>query len=216
MAEELPYQIVDDEHSAGRVLLVTGPWSADCALRLKLGDLQGVRLSYSAGFRGADLSFLADFADFADFADLRSVEVYSHEVKDLSPLASLSALELVGLVTKAKTKLRAEWFTSLRVALIQWQKGMEGLLECKHLEYLNAVNYPFADITPLEALTKLERLSLTSRKLVSLNGIEILSLLRDVDLYACPYLTSTEPLDRCPNIVRLRVESCRHIADARR
>jgi Leucine-rich repeat (LRR) protein len=209
MTNRLPYEIRVDEDGVGPVLVATASWSTECSARLKLGDLHGVRLSYSAGFRGSDLSFLSHFPS------LRSVEVYSSEVKNLQSLAGLPALEVLGLQTEAKTKLRSEWFPSLRVAKVQWRKGMEPLLASKRLQYLNVINFPFLDLSPLAELAQLQRLSLTSRRLASLVGIDALPLLQHLDLYSCPNLMSIEPLVKCPNIVRLEVESCRHIASQR-
>ena len=92
---------------------------------------------------------------------------------------------------------------------------MEPLLAAKRLQYLNVINYPFADLAPLVNLVCLHRLSLTSRKLASLAGIEALPMLQHLDLCSCPNLTSIEPLAKCQNAVKLEVESCRHIASQR-
>lgn len=206
MTSGTPYEIRTDEDGVGAILIATAYWNSDCAARLKQGDVQGVRLSYSAGFRGCDLGFLSQFPS------LRSVEVYSHEVKNQQSLADLPALEVLGLQTESRTELRSEWFPLLRVAKLQWRKGMESLLASKRLEYLNVINYPFVDLSPLATLVGLRRLSLTSRHLASLVGIEALPFLQQLDLYSCPNLTSIEPLTKCPNFVKLEVEACRHIA----
>jgi Leucine-rich repeat (LRR) protein len=176
---------------------------------LQLGDVLAVRLSYAAGFRGSDLSFLSLFPQ------LRSLEVYSPEVKELQPLSSLRKLEVLGLQTAAKIKFKNEWYPFLRVALLQWRSGMDELLSCEQLQYLNVTNLPFTDLLPLVKLSRLERLSITSRKLVALSGLECLRSLKELDLYACPNLASIELVAQCPNIVKLEVESCRHIASRR-
>jgi len=199
------FEILPDEHGLGSILLAKGPWNRECSERLSQGDVSGVRLSYSAGFRGGDLEFLASFRE------LRSVEIYSNDVRDLSPLAALNGLEVLGLQTQGKTKFHHDWFPRLRIAKLQWRPGMDALLECHAVNYLNIINFPFVDLLPLKGLSLLERLYLTSRKLTSLAGIECLHSLRHLDLYACPYLISVEPLKNCPNIVKVEIESCRHI-----
>ena len=206
MSHTAPYEVRADEHGIGSVLIAKGPWCAECSLRLSVGDILAVRLSYSAGFREADVSFLAAFPK------LRSVEIYSHEVKDLEPILGLSELEVIGLQTEARTQLCNDYFPFLRVALLQWKKGMEGLLPNETLRYLNVINFPFPDLLPLGSLSRLERLALTSRKLSSLSGLEQLRSLKRLDLYACPNLTSIDLVAQCPNIVALEVESCRHIS----
>jgi len=203
------YEIRESEDGVGQVLIPRGAWTPECALRLTVGDINALRLTESFGLCDTDLTFLAKFPR------LRSIEVYSWRVKDLSAISHLACIEVLGLQTKARTKLRGSDFPALRVAKLQWAKGMEGLLSVSTLEYLNVINFPYADLALLHELTRLRRLSLTSRKLASLDGIEQCSNLEHVDLYRCPELRSLDPLARCPKIARIEVESCRHIPNRR-
>ncbi|MEN3110892.1 hypothetical protein ACFONG_03445 [Uliginosibacterium paludis] len=203
------YELRDDEHGIGRVLIPRGSWNAECSFRLNIGDVRAVRLSESAGFRDTDLGFLSQFQS------LRSVEIYSSAVKDIQPLNFLNMLEVLGLQTNAKTTLGAENFPSLRVALLRWSKGMEALLSAQSLRYLNVVNFPFEDLSSLCKLSGLQRLSLTSRKLKSLAGIGTLTELQHLDLYACPNLRSLQPIAEHAKLTKVEVESCRHIPSQR-
>lgn len=143
MPQIVPYEIRADEHGIGSVLIVKGPWCSECSLRLSVGDLYAIRLSYSMGFREADVGFLSSFPT------LRSVEIYSHLVKNLEPIFGLSKLEVLGLQTEAKTPLRHDCFPHLRVAKVQWKKGMEGILQNETLRYLNVINFPYTDLSSL-------------------------------------------------------------------
>ena len=174
-----------------------------------VGDVNAVRLSESMGFRDTDLAFLSQFPS------LRSVEVYSSAVKNLQPLAGLHLLEVLGLQTSTKYPLRAENFPSLRVALLRWAKGMDALLSARTLRYLNVVNFPFEDLVSLRHLVGLRRLSLTSRKLASLAGIEALAELQHLDLFACPNLLSLQPISACAQLTKIEVSSCRQIPSQR-
>jgi Leucine-rich repeat (LRR) protein len=172
---------------------------------MKVGDIFALRLSHSAGFRGQDLSFLEEFPA------LRSIEVYSTNIRSLEPLRHLGAIEVLGLQTQAVTKICSLDFPALRVALVQWRRGMDELLSVTTLEHLNVINYPHANLDALAKLHDLKRLAITSRKLISLTGIESLTELVELDLYSCPNLLSVEPArDRSPHI-KIEVESCRHI-----
>jgi Leucine-rich repeat (LRR) protein len=203
------YEILDSDDDVGHVLVPRSSWSAECALRLSLGDITALRLTESSGFCDSDLTFLLRFPN------LRSVEVYSSRVSDIGPLAALPCIEVLGLQTRARTVLSASDFPSLRVAKLHWAKGMEGLLSVPTLQYLNIINFPYSDLVPLSGLTRLRRLSLVSRKLASLEGIERCSQLEHIDLFRCPELESLDPLARCPRITRVEVESCRHLPDRR-
>jgi hypothetical protein len=207
--DDMYYKILESEDGVSSVLVPRGAWTPECALRLSVGDISSLRLAESFGFRGADLSFLARFPH------LRSIEVYSSCVTDIDPIASLPCVEVLGLQTKARTVLSASDFPSLRVAKLSWAKGMEGLLLASTLEYLNVVNFPYYDLAPLHALAKLRRLSLVSRKLASLEGIERCSQLEQIDLFRCPELESLDALARCPRITTVVIESCRQIPDRR-
>lgn len=204
-SNELQYEIRESEHSVGNVFIPRGPWKADLSLRANGADIQGIRLSRSAGYEGVDIRFLANYPN------LRSVEIYSEEIKDLSVLACMNKLEVIGLQTSAAKGLDLDCFPVLRVALVQWKKDMNWLLDCRTLQYLNAINYPFSNFEALSSLVDLKRLSITSRKLESLSGIEKLSSLRRIDLFQCPNLVSIEPLHGCSGLEEIEIASCRHI-----
>jgi Leucine-rich repeat (LRR) protein len=199
---DVHYDILESEDDVGSVLIPRGRWTRECAERLSVGDVNGLRLTESLGFRDTDLAFLGQFPH------LRSIEVYSTGVTDISPIALLPCVEVLGLQTKATTSLSASNFAWLRVAKLYWAKGMEGLLSASTLEYLNVVNFPYSNLVPLHQLTRLRRLSLVSRKLSSLEGIERCGHLEHIDLFRCPNLASLEPLARCPSVIRVEVESC--------
>jgi hypothetical protein len=197
-----------DEDCPRKVLVPRSPWNSKLAQLLMSERISGLRLSYSAGFRGESIAFVADFPF------LRTIEVFSFEVRDLSPISHLLHLEVLGLETKTANGLHVS-STTLRVAKFRWCKGLEPLLATSTLEYLNVVNYPYVDLTPLCGLTRLRRLAMTSRKLENLNGVRQLRSLDNLDLHACPNLVSIDDARAHSSISRLEVESCRHISKVR-
>jgi hypothetical protein len=199
------YEIRDSDHGFGSVLIPTSSWNADIEARLVLGNVDGVRLSYSGGFRGSDISFLSRFTD------LRSIEIYSQEVRDLAPLMSLTQVKLLGLQTVSTFAFQSHWFPGLQVLLCQWRKGMDDLLSIPSLEYVNVINWPYGDLVALSKLRNLRRLSITSRKLTNLNGIAAIDALEWIDLAYCPHLVSVAHLEDCTRLKKVVIEACRHI-----
>jgi hypothetical protein len=204
-----PYEVRDSEHGLGSVLIPTSPWNAEIEARLALGDIDGLRLSYSAGFRGANTTFLLKFSE------LRSIEIYSQEILDLAPLKGLPRLRLLGLQTGKTSAFQPHWFPELRILLCQWRKGMDGLLQIPSIEYLNVINWPYADLTALSGLRSLRRLAIASRRLTTLLGIDAHEHLEQIDLYQCPQLESVGPLEQCAKLTKVEIEGCRHVPNRR-
>ena len=205
--EREPWISVDEDRQ-GKVLVPRSPWNSTLAQLLMAERIPGLRLSYSAGFRGESIAFVADFPF------LRTIEVYAFDVRDLSPISHLPHLEVLGLETKTAHGLNIS-STTLRAAKFRWCKGLEPLLATPTLEYLNVVNYPYADLTPLCGLISLRRLAMTSRKLENLNGVLQLRSLENLDLHACPNLVTIDDARAHASISHIEVESCRHISKVR-
>ena len=62
-------------------------------------------------------------------------------------------------------------------------------------------------------MARLERLDLTSRKLISLRGVESLQSLQWLDLYACTKLDALDPIGLCPKIRHLAITSTKRFKD---
>lgn len=206
MAES--YKIIDDEHGIGKVLILQNTWSDTYYDVMTTQKIAALRLSNSAGFYENSIEFVRNLKF------LRSIEVYSNEITNLEPLTGLPNIEVLGLMVKAAKGLKG-WQPPLRVVMAQWCKQFEFILQVPTIQYLNIINYPFTNFTPLEGLRVLRRLSITSRKLVSPEGVERLSELEKVDLYNCPNLESVDTIRRLPSLRVLEVEACRHISKER-
>jgi Leucine-rich repeat (LRR) protein len=208
MPSKLDFLVRSDEHGIGKVLIPTSPWDNAYADFLHLEKITAIRLSYSLGYRGESIDFIRQFPW------LRSLEVYSVEVRDLSPISHLPNLEVLGLQTKAATGFALR-DAPLRIAMIQWNHKLSPLFELEALEYLNVINYPYIDLLPLRKLLRLQRLSITSWKLQAVNGIEELPALSRLDLYNCPQLLSIDEARSKQSIHHLEIEACRHVSNGK-
>jgi Leucine-rich repeat (LRR) protein len=197
--------IRDCEHGTGQVLIPRSGWKACFKDILLSENISALRLSYSAGFRGDSVEFLTDLPF------LTNLEIYSFDVRDISPIRHLAQLEVLGLEVKSVRGLES-WSAPLRVALLRWCNDLSFVLDRGTIEYLNIVNYPYENLQPLANLTLLQRLSLTSRKLKTLDGIDKLPALTHLDLYACPSLLSVDDARAKGSIKHLEIEACRYVS----
>lgn len=199
------YFIDDSEDGYGQVFVPRGPWQPSYTDLVEKQQIAVVRLSASAGWQGSDLQFLQELPN------LRGIEVYSPEVRDASVIGSLHRLQLVGLDCKLRTRIDFGALRELEVVKATWAGAIEGVLECAGLKHLNLSNWPASDLDSLARLTQLAKLLLTSRKLTSLRGIDVLGALEWLDLDSCPKLTSVEGIQACQSIWHLELTSCKAI-----
>ncbi len=196
------YEIRDHEHGLGKVLWLKQAWEPHFKSILEDEGISAVRFSALASIKDLDLSVLAEMPF------IRGLEIYDWEVTDARIVEELPNLEVLGLQIKRTKPIDFSRLPKLRVALMTWCKGLEGVFSAPGLEYLNVSNFPLEDLRPLSDLQSLRRLSLTSRKLRSLLGIAKLRLLEELDLYDCRVLEDGDGLDSLPNLKRLKIEAC--------
>ena len=156
--------LIPQEHLSGLCYVLKESWKPAFREVLVKHGAQFLRLSRSMGWRAQDLGFLRELQGL-----LRGVEIYDDDVKDVSVLAELPELELVRLQCRWKgfdfTRL-----PRLKLASVTWRPGSETLFSCEGLEQLFLDDAPHSDLTPLERLTGLQRLSVGSKSITSARG----------------------------------------------
>lgn len=199
------YLIDDSEEGYGQVFVPRGPWQPGYTDLVGQKRIPVVRLSAAMGWRGADLHFLRELPN------LRGVEIYAPEVRDVSVIASLHRLQLVGLDCDLRTPIDFGELQELEVVKARWSDAIRSLLHIAGLKHLNLSNWPGYDLESLGSMSRLQELLLTSRKLRSLRGIDALKSLEWLDLHACPKLTSLEGIRCCRFMTHLEVTSCKAV-----
>lgn len=199
------FELRDDSYGVGKVMLLHSSWKPEYERIFREKHIEALRLSYSLGFKDKDVCFVS----LLGF--LRSLEIYSWDVTSVD-ISNLTELEVLGFEIQCKKPVDFSRLKKLRVASLTWREGYKGVFEVNSLEELNIVNYPFEDLIPLNRLSRLRNLKITSRKLASLNGITSLKQLESLDLYNCPQLSSLSGAEKCSQRVEIEVEACRHIS----
>ena len=190
-----------------KIMVLTGPWKSEFKDIMEREDIDGLRLSKSVGWRDTDISFILDIQD------LTSLAIYNYDVIDIRLLEKMPNLEHVGVYCNPKHKINFSKLKKLQYAYLHWSLRYESIFECKTLEYLNFENLRGLDLTALKELTNLHTLKISSRTLKSLHGIEVLTKLKDLDLFDCRQLLSLEGLEKLPQLKRLEIECVKKIED---
>jgi internalin A len=202
---------IEDEPE-GRILTVTGPWSAKIDEALASGEAQRLQLNMSAGFRERDLEFIS-----GDWP-LKELILLDGSIQDLSPLGRLGGTLESLIVSVAGQRARVELaeLPELRRLAAGWSH-IEGALREGHgdgLLGLRTEGYDASDLDELGHLGRLEDLELMSpKRLMSLGGVESLSSLASLEISLASRLVDLSALAAVrETLTQLRLETCKAIA----
>ena len=203
------YFITEAEDGFGPCLVLKGPWSDSYIDVIRKKNISVLRLTESMGWREKSITFLERLQGLG----LRGVEIYAWDVKDITPLQYLPELEYIGLQTEFTKAPDFSEFQDLTHIFLFWRSQAKTVFACDSLSLLNIVNYPSEDLKDIQKMSGLRRLQLTSRKLVSLSGIESLSSLSILDLSECSKLECLSGVDMCQQVELVEIESCKKVYD---
>lgn len=206
MTDTSGFFIDADENGFGQCLVLTGPWRNEFSHLMSSQGLSVLRLSSAAGWKGDDISFVAGLGFLA------GIEVYSWSVKDVAPIFQNIGLRYVGMQCEFSSNAEFQALKNLEVCKLFWRPKVSGLERCTSLRHLNIVDYPNGDLTFLAPLTILERLQLSSKKLLSLRGLESMSRLKVFDAASCPKLSDISGLTDCTTLESISFDSCKQIS----
>ena len=201
------YSIMPDPKIDGICMILKGEWHEKYHQVIKEQNISSLRLSRSMGWRSADVTFLRDLER------LKGIEIYSANCKDISPVWALKSVQHIGLDCNLSKSGDFSALTQLHSCFLRWQPKAVSILSAACLKEFNVINYPYDDIDPLRKLESLQNLSITSRKLKSLNGTQDLPLLDSLDLFQCRGLTCLEPLHQSTTLRSLILDGCKGLND---
>lgn len=196
----------DKEGEFGVRMVLEDGWHDHFGEVIRREKVTWLMLSWYAGWTDTDLSFLSLFPG------MRAVEVYSWDVTDLTPLYALQGLEYLGFQVGLKKAFDLGKFPHLKRLFATCGPRVSNIAACTQLNYLNAVNYPAVDLTPISGCCGLNQLRLESRKLHSLHGINNLKALKWFSLFDCRCLESLGGIDTLDQLQTIKVRTCRKIA----
>lgn len=208
----------------GTKATVRGELTREDVVQMRRFGTQDLDLNYARGWIPTDLAFLRQLPW------LKRLSVCDYSLRDLEPvheLADLRSLHIRGFVD---APVRADAFPNLAECGIDpWRTGSEGVFDCTGLRRLYMGSYsgrtsePFGNLVNLEELFLLEcsleevehfaslkrvsRAKITHlRNLKSLDGIQGMTSLDDLELGPARQVTSIEPVSHLPKIRRINLE----------
>ncbi|MFZ6727281.1 hypothetical protein ACO0K2_17455 [Undibacterium sp. MH2W] len=199
------YFIDEDENGFGRCLVLTDLWRDEFAQVMISNKISNLRLSSSAGWSGKDISFISTL----EF--LTGIEIYSWNIKDISPIFENKNLRFIGLQCEFTSPADFSKLEKLEVCKVFWRNKIDGLFSCRMLRHLNIVEYPFESLRELSELNALQRLQLSSKKLSTLSGMASLTSLKNLDLANCSNLVDVSELSKCIDLQTLEINGCKKI-----
>jgi hypothetical protein len=208
MGERIPvpggYLVWHDIEPVGLRFVLQTAWDDGFESALRSRDVVGMVLNAGLGWPGGSVDFLARFPGLK----MLSLDRWAH--KDIAALASLPQLERLNLVCQFG-KFDFGSLPRLRFASVRWRPGAEDLLAQAGLEELIVDAYPHTSLAPMAALVNLRHLGLSSRQLVSLEGLRNLAGLRSLDLFDCPALVDLAALEAAESLESLQFNTCRGV-----
>ena len=203
----MPDEYVIENGHYGPRLIVKSSWSLRILKIAQQHDVRELELNYAKGWKGDDLSFLNQVRF------LKSFEIIDWKIDDVSPIHTLTELQSLKVSTYCKTGINFDQFPHLEECVLEWRPKASSIFERTSLKRVFINKYPGKDMTKFRSLTALERLSLASPKIETLNGIEALRRLNFFGVYEARKLQSISGVETLSDLTVLEVNGCRRIKD---
>jgi hypothetical protein len=218
---------VIEDQPKGRILVVTGPWTAGAEDAVRRQDVDGVWLNYARGYCEPDLSFV-------DAWPIKRLLVLDRSVTDLEPLSRLGAtLEELSFQVAPGTRVDLAGLPHLREVAGAWTEVRDTLYAPAYLQRAVLFDYDEVDLEPLTIQPSLQEIQLkVAPKLETLDGTAGLptvtelriaaarelhdlaavesaaATLRSLDFEACLDIYEIQPLSRLTELRYLGISDC--------
>ena len=131
---------------------------------------------------------------------------------DISPLAQCKNLEEISIPFSYKGMIDFSDFTILKELSINWRnKGTETVFDCANLKDLYIFNYSGTSLLDFCKLQKLESLTLTDPKILSLAGIDQLKKLKKLEIIGARKLVNIDHIEECQMLNEIFIHGCKKI-----
>jgi hypothetical protein len=194
----------------GNLLMYDRKYSAaDVKYMIETNQLNGLRI-FDVWDPLPSLDFLRDFTF------LERLEVTCDDDHDYSFLRDLPQLEhlSIGPSFPMENPIDLSHQVNLKYLSIQWRKDrIYGLEACQNLEDLCLVEFKKRDLRLISTLSKIVRLRIKTGSVKSLDGVEGLQELKELEIGNCRSLVSIGHLKGLGKLQSIKIESCHKIKD---
>ena len=201
-----PYEAHPDKH---QWLAVNQAWNKELTDYIKENGIDAVSLSYTSGWEGDNLDFLADLKGLKRFT------LIDWQIRNIEGINVLTNIEQLNIQAyNSKSKLDFTRFPMLKECRVRLPNH-ESLFKCGSIEklYLDGF-FKSESFQPLAKLQNLRDLSVVNtNKIKSTSGIESLKNLKWLMLAYLPKLASLEGIGSLSELEILEMNTCKKIAD---
>ena len=197
------YEILDEDFPIGRCLQLGGNWNGRYRSILDKREIDTLRLSRYMGWSDAGLEFLRGLAA------LRGLEVIAGERLDATPLYELGNMEYLHFDSKLSQEFDVSRMARLQFLSLAWTPKLTGIESCGKLKMLGIRGFRDSSLCPYEGLTGLEELTVTSRKIISLEGIRAMVGLRKLTVNYGSKLADIEGMGRLSALESVCFNRCK-------
>jgi hypothetical protein len=196
-------QLEDGEY--GRRAVITSSWSGGMTKYLVDNRVVELELNDGKGWRGADLSFLAELQE------LQSFKIIDFKISSVEPIHFLRQLRALEVITYCKSEIRFSTFPRLVECGLEWRAKALSLFDCAPLKKLFVNRYDGKNVTSFAKLTNLASLAILNAPIEELRGLGALTKLRSLRLANLKRLKSLAGIEGLVNLEELEIHTCRSI-----
>ncbi len=219
----------EDGEFGCRAVPSTSEWSQAITRDLLENTVVELELNHAKGWKGIDLSFLADLPR------LKSIIIIDWRIASVEPIHCLTELRALKVSTYCSTEIRFSAFPRLERCSLEWRPKADTVFDCTtlkslflnryngkdtgrftklvNLESLGILNAPVDNLHGLSSLKKLRSLRLGNlRRLISLAGIEDLTGLEELDINTCRRICSIDEVGSLVRLKKFYLNNCGDIA----
>lgn len=149
------------------------------------------------GLEQEDLQFFRDLSGLG----LKSIVIRHYGRLDISPLKYLEDLEGIYLIDVEYSRCPdLSKFKNLKSFSVKYKPSAKTIFNCPWLKTLNIYSFPHLDLQVLSQFSQLEHLTISTRKIESLTGVENLRALKTLDIHYASKLKNLDGIELCPEL----------------
>lgn len=159
-------------------------------------------------FKDSDLSFLRDL----NFVEAINIVKDGVDLTPINDVINLKDITIQRIKGKQKGYIDFGNFPKLEQCFTEWEiDGAETIFGSSTIKKLTIDGLERFELTEFGAMSTLAVLSLRQASIISLNGVQNLANLQELELISCKDLQSLDALKDLRTLNSLRIESCKKI-----
>jgi len=195
-----PGELRISESPFGPELAIDRAWSSQLTSLCEDKKIMSLVLLRLSKIERPNLDFLTDVPWLKQFTLL------DQAIDDIEGIHHLRELRSIGMSDYSKKPIDFSRFPHLQKCYIEFVKGRSSVGSCTSLERLSLQHYSFKDLSPLSALSRLEKLWFSQGSLGNISDIGAFPRLTDLSLMLLRNLRDISPLSTLKHIERLNLQ----------